>query len=98
MQIFQIVFEIPFNSKRKYHLVIARMVNDMLVSGAGENVTYKLMIKGAAEIIIKHCSTISVSDEHEPVPLTDERMAEFQVHILGVSSESKPEQLETNDF
>jgi sodium/potassium-transporting ATPase subunit alpha len=69
---FQVVFEIPFNSKRKYHLVIAKMQNL-----SSDKTLYQLIIKGAPEIVIKRCTRILTSDSEED--MTDERMEEFQV-------------------
>jgi magnesium-transporting ATPase (P-type) len=68
---YNIIFEIPFNSKRKYHLVIAKMHS----AGAAKT-RYLLLIKGAPEIIIKHCTKILGSDGE--LDLTKEREEEFQ--------------------
>ncbi|KAF7632326.1 Cation_ATPase_N domain-containing protein [Meloidogyne graminicola] len=47
-----VAFEIPFNSKRKWHLKIIRM------GVQGEEAEYKLFIKGASEVLAKMCSKI----------------------------------------
>ncbi|KAH7701523.1 P-type ATPase, partial [Aphelenchoides avenae] len=57
---YDMVFEIPFNSKRKYHLMIARLKDD----NNGE-ATYKLLIKGASDILVKMCSTIMTTNGNE---------------------------------
>ncbi|KAI1703335.1 e1-E2 ATPase domain-containing protein [Ditylenchus destructor] len=48
-----IVFEIPFNSRRKWHLMIAKTR-----SVGTDKHMYKLMIKGASEILATKCSHI----------------------------------------
>ena len=53
------IFEVPFNSRRKWHLVIARWRN--LPGGQAE---YRLLIKGAPEIIAKKCSKINTTSEY----------------------------------
>uniref|UniRef100_A0AC35FRB4 Cation-transporting P-type ATPase N-terminal domain-containing protein n=1 Tax=Panagrolaimus sp. PS1159 TaxID=55785 RepID=A0AC35FRB4_9BILA len=52
-----IVFEIPFNSKRKWHLMIAK--GDLIDDG---HANYTLFIKGASEILIEHCKEILTKD------------------------------------
>ncbi|CAK5081638.1 unnamed protein product [Meloidogyne enterolobii] len=47
-----VAFEIPFNSKRKWHLKIIRM------GVQGEEAEYRLFIKGASEVLAKMCSQI----------------------------------------
>ncbi|KAE9555230.1 hypothetical protein FO519_001580 [Halicephalobus sp. NKZ332] len=51
---YNVVFEIPFNSKRKWHLMIAKL--QTLQDGQAE---YKLFIKGAPEILIEKCNQIA---------------------------------------
>lgn len=74
----QIVFEIPFNSKRKWHLQIAA-----IQPGANETTLpqghqkYQLMMKGAPEILIKKCTKIATAGGE--VPLDEKMMAKFQV-------------------
>jgi sodium/potassium-transporting ATPase subunit alpha len=67
---YDIVFEIPFNSKRKWHLMIARLED--LDDDMAE---YQLFIKGASDVLIKMCSTIAtdLSDED----LDEEMMTKF---------------------
>ena len=47
------VFEIPFNSAHKYHLVVAADVNATTVDG---ECRYYTLMKGAPELVIKRCS------------------------------------------
>ncbi|KAL3100665.1 hypothetical protein niasHT_020944 [Heterodera trifolii] len=53
-----IVFEVPFNSKRKWHLVILEQSED----NADGLKQYKMLMKGASEILLHMCSTFV--DEH----------------------------------
>lgn len=50
------VFEIPFNSLRKWHLVIVRGPSAKQM-GSEDECQYILMMKGAPEVLIKKCST-----------------------------------------
>uniref|UniRef100_A0A915EEG3 P-type Cu(+) transporter n=1 Tax=Ditylenchus dipsaci TaxID=166011 RepID=A0A915EEG3_9BILA len=68
---YNVVFEIPFNSSRKFHLVIAKMHE----IGTGKY-QYLLLMKGAPEIVIKRCSTILTTDEESE--LTENKTKEFQ--------------------
>ncbi|KAI6180538.1 Cation-ATPase-N domain-containing protein [Aphelenchoides besseyi] len=68
---YNVIFEIPFNSKRKYHLVIASMHS----VGNGKH-RYQLIIKGAPEIVIQRCTRILTTDGE--ADLTDQRRDEFQ--------------------
>ncbi|KAL3101482.1 hypothetical protein niasHT_020801 [Heterodera trifolii] len=53
-----VVFEVPFNSKRKWHLVILEQFEDK----ADGMKQYKMLMKGASEILSHMCSTFV--DEH----------------------------------
>uniref|UniRef100_A0AC34F342 Cation-transporting P-type ATPase N-terminal domain-containing protein n=1 Tax=Panagrolaimus sp. ES5 TaxID=591445 RepID=A0AC34F342_9BILA len=66
-----IVFEIPFNSKRKWHLMIA--LEENLEDGQAQ---YKLMIKGASEILVRHCTQILTKDG--PIDFDDAANERFQ--------------------
>ncbi|KAI1723202.1 e1-E2 ATPase domain-containing protein [Ditylenchus destructor] len=68
---YNVVFEIPFNSRRKFHLVIAKMHE----IGNGQH-QYLLIMKGAPEILIQKCSTILTTDEE--TELTENKKNEFQ--------------------
>ncbi|KAI6242092.1 Cation-ATPase-N domain-containing protein [Aphelenchoides fujianensis] len=68
---YNVVFEIPFNSKRKYHLVIASMHS----VGNGKH-RYQVIIKGAPEIIIQRCKRTLTSDGE--AELDEKKMEEFQ--------------------
>ncbi|VDN52657.1 unnamed protein product, partial [Dracunculus medinensis] len=52
-----IVFEIPFNSVRKYHLIIVQEVNVSI--NRNDYCKFILMIKGAPEVLITKCSHIA---------------------------------------
>uniref|UniRef100_A0A914QXB3 Cation-transporting P-type ATPase C-terminal domain-containing protein n=1 Tax=Panagrolaimus davidi TaxID=227884 RepID=A0A914QXB3_9BILA len=66
-----IVFEIPFNSKRKWHLMIAK--EKSLEDGQAR---YKLMIKGASEILVQHASQILTPNG--PIDFDSEANEKFQ--------------------
>ncbi|ULT97470.1 hypothetical protein L3Y34_005349 [Caenorhabditis briggsae] len=76
---FHVVFEIPFNSLRKYHLML--VITESTWQGFeqkkrdNEEVEYTLMIKGAPEVLIKNCSTLNI--EGTPVKLDSRRMEDF---------------------
>ncbi len=75
----QLALEIPFNSKRKWHLQIYP-IDGVKANGNDNNGTtsmYRLMMKGAPEILIKKCSTIATSDGN--APLDETNLAKFQV-------------------
>lgn len=86
------VFEVPFNSARKYHLRIieTRHTND-------GNTEYLLLMKvahflilwlqGAPEILIKKCSHI-LSD-HGPIPLDQLTMQRFQSAYEGFAEDGR---------
>ena len=69
---YNVVFEIPFNSKRKWHLMIIK--NKDFKDG---NAEYKLLMKGASEILIQKCSTILTKGGE--IPLNTEEKNAFQV-------------------
>lgn len=70
----QVVYETPFNSTRKYHLVIVKM-RDI---GDGK-ATYKLFIKGASEVLIEMCSRIVAVNGTEE--LNKENVEHFEVTL-----------------
>lgn len=69
------MFEIPFNSKRKFHLVITK-IRDVDSTQS----QYLMMLKGAPEIIIERC-TLILSCEGQ-IELNINEKQEFQVHFL----------------
>lgn len=73
-QSFETVFEIPFNSVRKWHLVIARRTDKPTKDGFA---TFTLMMKGAPEKLIDLCT--SLASEHGEVDLTENEKLDFQV-------------------
>ncbi|TKR89896.1 hypothetical protein L596_013935 [Steinernema carpocapsae] len=71
---YNIIFEIPFNSKRKYHVMIVR--EHASYAFAGDQVAYTVMLKGAPEVVIRRCNTVAKHDGG--VPLDEDMMMEFQ--------------------
>uniref|UniRef100_A0A915DYZ5 Cation-transporting P-type ATPase N-terminal domain-containing protein n=1 Tax=Ditylenchus dipsaci TaxID=166011 RepID=A0A915DYZ5_9BILA len=70
-QSFDIVFEIPFNSRRKWHMMIAKLKS----LGNGQH-QYQLLIKGASEILVEKCSRIL--DLNGEQPMDQESIDKFQ--------------------
>jgi hypothetical protein len=66
---FPVVFEIPFNSRNKWHLVIVRQ--------PGSSTHYTVFMKGAPEIIMGKCSTVMAKGATSP--LDDAFRGQFQV-------------------
>uniref|UniRef100_A0A914XAW3 Cation-transporting P-type ATPase N-terminal domain-containing protein n=1 Tax=Plectus sambesii TaxID=2011161 RepID=A0A914XAW3_9BILA len=68
----EIVFEILFNSKRKWNMMITKKIDaisalERKLSCDDGEVELELMMKGAAEIIIEMCSTIATEDGEKPL-------------------------------
>uniref|UniRef100_A0A915DXQ6 P-type Cu(+) transporter n=1 Tax=Ditylenchus dipsaci TaxID=166011 RepID=A0A915DXQ6_9BILA len=73
-QKFNIVFEIPFNSRRKFHLMIVKVSDEDDEEEQGDKCL--LLMKGAAEILIEKCSSIMTAKGE--APMTPEKMQEFK--------------------
>ena len=81
---FEIVYEVPFSSQRRFHLVIVRDKSSRSASTAGSSyddslIRYTLMVKGAPEELILSCSTIATTNGEEK--LDDDKMIEFEVSL-----------------
>lgn len=77
---YEIVFEIPFNSVRKWHLVIARK------NGAKEE-SYVLMMKGAPEVLINRCGFYA--GEQGQNVINEEFNMDFQDAYLHFGNEGR---------
>ena len=84
--VFQVVFELPFNSVRRFQLVIAQCLTKPLtplpdldegVSTDEQLVPFIVMLKGAPEIVLQQCSTIKINGEQ--VKLDTETINDCQV-------------------
>ncbi|VDM36739.1 unnamed protein product [Toxocara canis] len=71
----QPVYEVPFNSLRKWHLLIVRESGRSTDDDGLAN--YTLMLKGAPEVVIAKCSQLAVADSE--IPIDEEVAMEFQV-------------------
>lgn len=71
---YDIVYELPFNSKRKWHLVISKMET------VEEGVRYEIMVKGAPEVLIEICTRILDSFGHD-IAIDDRVHYAFDVSI-----------------
>jgi magnesium-transporting ATPase (P-type) len=78
----EVVFEILFNSKRKWNMMITSNKKtarkSSIVEGSEGEVELDLMMKGAAEILIEMCSTIATKDGGEK-PLDEIEKQSFLV-------------------
>uniref|UniRef100_A0A7E4ZWL3 Cation_ATPase_N domain-containing protein n=1 Tax=Panagrellus redivivus TaxID=6233 RepID=A0A7E4ZWL3_PANRE len=88
---YEVVYEVPFSSNRRYHLVIvveagSRQAARSTASGEDARCKYIIMVKGAPEELILHCSTIVLDGE---VDLDDEKMLEFEKTFLAYCNEGK---------
>ncbi|KAK0412529.1 hypothetical protein QR680_006267 [Steinernema hermaphroditum] len=72
---YDVAFEVPFNSQRKFHIMILNERNS-IDDPFDENVTYTLMIKGAPEVVITKCNGLATADGEEYID--DETMMDFQ--------------------
>uniref|UniRef100_A0A914UYP3 Cation-transporting P-type ATPase N-terminal domain-containing protein n=1 Tax=Plectus sambesii TaxID=2011161 RepID=A0A914UYP3_9BILA len=81
---FDVVFEIPFNSVRKWHLLIARRTDKFAKDGMA---TFTLMMKGAPEKLIDLCTTIA--SESGEVELTEDEKMDFQDAYLHFGNEGR---------
>jgi magnesium-transporting ATPase (P-type) len=73
---FQVVFEIPFNSSRKWHLVITKQTDNPTIDG---NTSFTLMIKGAPEVLIDLCTHLATESGDQP--LNADLKLDFKVSI-----------------
>uniref|UniRef100_A0A914WB99 Cation-transporting P-type ATPase N-terminal domain-containing protein n=1 Tax=Plectus sambesii TaxID=2011161 RepID=A0A914WB99_9BILA len=80
-----IVFEIPFNSKRKWHLVITKKTNGS--TSSHDTATYTLMMKGAPEVLIAMCSTLA-TDSGE-IELDEYQKLDFQDAYMHFGNEGR---------
>ncbi|VDK50044.1 unnamed protein product [Anisakis simplex] len=71
---YHIVYEVPFNSLRKWHLMIVRE-SGRVIEEDGQT-KYTIMLKGAPEVVITKCSQIAMQDA--AIPIDDEIQMEFQ--------------------
>ncbi|KAK0408292.1 hypothetical protein QR680_003871 [Steinernema hermaphroditum] len=73
-QKYHVVYEVPFNSLRKWHLMVLQE-NGAQRDDDGQ-AEFLLMIKGAPEVVIQKCSTLATDDG--PVELDEEATMDFQ--------------------
>ncbi|CAG9541039.1 unnamed protein product, partial [Cercopithifilaria johnstoni] len=65
------VLDMPFNSVRRYHLVIARDVTKLskmekdeeIMNESNDGAIFVMMIKGAPEVVLKYCTHLRVDNE-----------------------------------
>uniref|UniRef100_A0A915PV33 Cation-transporting P-type ATPase C-terminal domain-containing protein n=1 Tax=Setaria digitata TaxID=48799 RepID=A0A915PV33_9BILA len=64
------VLDMPFNSVRRYHLVIARdliKIDNSAINQANHDATFVMMIKGAPEVVLEYCNSLQVDNEQIPI-------------------------------
>uniref|UniRef100_A0A0R3S0R8 Cation_ATPase_N domain-containing protein n=1 Tax=Elaeophora elaphi TaxID=1147741 RepID=A0A0R3S0R8_9BILA len=69
------VLDMPFNSIRRYHLVIARHVTGLskvekdnkAVNESSGGANFVMMIKGAPEVVLKYCGYLQIDKECLPI-------------------------------
>uniref|UniRef100_A0A914WES4 Cation-transporting P-type ATPase N-terminal domain-containing protein n=1 Tax=Plectus sambesii TaxID=2011161 RepID=A0A914WES4_9BILA len=81
---FDVVFEIPFNSSRKWHLVITKPVDAMTIEG---KTTFTLMIKGAPEVLVELCTELATTAG--PRQLDDDLKLDFKDAYLHFGNEGR---------
>ncbi|GMS84083.1 hypothetical protein PENTCL1PPCAC_6258, partial [Pristionchus entomophagus] len=83
---YEIVFEIPFNKQRRWHLVIARAWQD-----ANEDpdtiIRYKLFVKGAPEELITKCFNIATKEGD--LPMGESHLEKFKTDYLYFGNRGK---------
>lgn len=81
---FQTVFDMPFNSVRRYHLVVARDLTQPSKEDLARleefegGAIFVVMIKGAPEVVLDSCSYLQLRNER--VPIDRELRKECQVN------------------
>ena len=81
---YEIIFEVPFSSQRRLHLVIvcsksSKRSSSSATSSYSEMTKYTVMVKGAPEEVIMSCSTIVTQNGEERID--DDKLVEFEVGI-----------------
>ncbi|KAF8367537.1 catp-1 [Pristionchus pacificus] len=92
---YEVVYEVAFNSVRRWQLVIAKCVaeqqggvSDELPAPTENESRYVLMIKGAPEVIIDRCSTLQMNGE-DPIEMTDQYRLETQIAWESLGNEGR---------
>uniref|UniRef100_A0A1I8AS76 Cation_ATPase_N domain-containing protein n=1 Tax=Steinernema glaseri TaxID=37863 RepID=A0A1I8AS76_9BILA len=73
-QKYRIVYEVPFNSLRKWHLMVLQ--EEGVKSEEDGETPFLLMIKGAPEVVIQKCATLATDDGE--AELDEETLMDFQ--------------------
>ncbi|GMT14540.1 hypothetical protein PFISCL1PPCAC_5837, partial [Pristionchus fissidentatus] len=83
---YEIVFEIPFNKQRRWHLVIARSWKDAN-EDADTIIRYKMFVKGAPEELITRCLNIGTIDGDRPMGEND--LQQFKIDYLSFGNRGR---------
>ncbi|GMT06433.1 hypothetical protein PENTCL1PPCAC_28607, partial [Pristionchus entomophagus] len=92
---YQVVYEVAFNSVRRWQLVVARClaeaqggVTDELTAPNEKEYRYVVMMKGAPEVIVGRCKAVLMNGEKE-IDLSDEHIIETQKAWESLGNEGK---------
>ncbi|KAI1718377.1 e1-E2 ATPase domain-containing protein [Ditylenchus destructor] len=95
---YELKHEVPFSPYRRYHLVIVTNQRPPISEIESENeplneeedglVTYKLLVKGAPEELIRNCSHI-VGPGGKVDTITDEHIAQFEEAYIKMAGQGK---------
>uniref|UniRef100_A0AC35FTA5 Cation-transporting P-type ATPase C-terminal domain-containing protein n=1 Tax=Panagrolaimus sp. PS1159 TaxID=55785 RepID=A0AC35FTA5_9BILA len=88
---YEIVFEVPFSSQRRFHLVIVCSKSSKKSSSSSsysdEMIKYTVMVKGAPEELILNCNTIVTENGEEK--LDDDKLLGFEKAFLQFCNQGK---------
>jgi magnesium-transporting ATPase (P-type) len=76
----QIIHEIPFNSTRKWHLIIVRRL-DCDDDETSDTCTYTMMMKGAPEMLLGRCTTMATTNDDDDDVVTIDESALFRFKV-----------------
>jgi sodium/potassium-transporting ATPase subunit alpha len=85
---YPIIFEVPFNSKNKWQLVIVKTIGSVV--GYPEEIEYEVLMKGAPEVMLERCNTFAFSRDISHMSPVDDAFTElFKVTYEKLASGGK---------
>jgi sodium/potassium-transporting ATPase subunit alpha len=85
---YPILFEIPFNSKNKWQLIVVKTIDS--VSEDPAHTEYEVLMKGAPEVMLQRCSSYASSKgEGQQLPVDDDFRKLFLENYERLASEGK---------
>ncbi len=86
---YPILFEIPFNSKNKWQLIVVNAIGSSAIEADGK-VEYEVLMKGAPEVMLSRCNTYASSKgDNNQSPVDDEFKKLFGDTYEGLASGGK---------